>query len=76
MVPAAILCYRDDTGKSVAEKLAAKAKVFPTRPVLGTFIVMFAIMNVVLLRLWGVVRRDQGQRSGDRRSMSVAVSRS
>jgi hypothetical protein len=46
MVPAAILCYRDDTGKSVAEKLAAKAKVFPTKPVLGTFIVMFAIMNV------------------------------
>jgi len=46
MVPAAILCYRDDTGKSVAEKLAAKAKIFPTRPVLGTFLVMFAIMNV------------------------------
>jgi hypothetical protein len=46
MVPAAILCYRDDTGKSVAEKLAAKAKVFPARPVLGTFLVMFAIINV------------------------------
>jgi hypothetical protein len=46
MVPAAVLCYRDDTGKSVAEKLAAKAKIFPRRPVLATFIVMFAIMNV------------------------------
>jgi hypothetical protein len=46
MVPAAILCYRDDTGKSVAEKLAAKAKLFPTRPVLGTFVVMFVIINV------------------------------
>jgi len=46
MVPAAILCYRDDTGKSVAEKLAAKAKIFPSRPVLGTFLVMFAIINV------------------------------
>jgi hypothetical protein len=46
MVPAAILCYRDDTGKSVAEKLAAKAKIFPTRPVLGTFLVMFVIINV------------------------------
>src|SRR6201992_4018766 len=33
MGPAAILCYRDDTGKSVAEKLAAKAKLLPTRPV-------------------------------------------
>jgi Spirocyclase AveC-like len=46
MVPAAILCYRDDTGKSVAEKLAAKVKLFPTRPVLGTFLVMFTIINV------------------------------
>ena len=46
MIPAAILCYRDDTGKSVAEKLTAKAKIFPSRPVLGTFLVMFAIMNV------------------------------
>ena len=46
MIPAAILVYRDDTGKSVAEKLAAKAKLFPTKPVLGTFLVMFAIINV------------------------------
>jgi hypothetical protein len=46
MVPAAILCYRDDTGKSVAEKLATRARVFPKKPVLGTFVVMFAIMNV------------------------------
>lgn len=46
MIPAGILVYRDDTGKSVAEKLAAKARIFPTRPVLGTFLVMFAIINV------------------------------
>jgi hypothetical protein len=46
MIPAAILVYRDDTGKSVAEKLAAKARLFPTKPVLGTFLVMFAIINV------------------------------
>ncbi|MCZ8381937.1 spirocyclase AveC family protein [Mycobacterium sp. CPCC 205372] len=46
MVPAAILCYRDDTGKSVAEKLAARARFFPAKPVLGTFVVMFAIINV------------------------------
>ena len=46
MIPAAILVYRDDTGKSVAEKLAAKAKLFPTKPVLSTFLVMFAIINV------------------------------
>ncbi len=46
MIPAAILVYRDDTGKSVAEKLAARARIFPARPVLGTFLVMFAIINV------------------------------
>jgi hypothetical protein len=46
MIPAALLVYRDDTGKSVAEKLAAKAKLFPKKPVLGTFLVMFAIINV------------------------------
>lgn len=46
MVPAAILCYRDDTGRSVAEKLSAKARLFPTRPVLGTFLVMFVIINI------------------------------
>lgn len=46
MIPAAVLVYRDDTGKSVAEKLAAKARLFPGKPVLGTFLVMFAIINV------------------------------
>ena len=46
MIPAGVLVYRDDTGKSVAEKLAAKARIFPAKPVLGTFLVMFAIINV------------------------------
>ena len=53
MIPAAILVYRDDTGKSVAEKLAAKAKLFPTKPVLGTFLVMFAIINVAYFAYGG-----------------------
>lgn len=53
MIPAAILVYRDDTGKSVAEKLAAKAKLFPSRPVLGTFLVMFAIINVAYFAYGG-----------------------
>ena len=53
MIPAAILVYRDDTGKSVAERLAAKAKLFPTKPVLGTFLVMFAITNVAYFAYGG-----------------------
>jgi hypothetical protein len=43
------------------QHLAAKAKIFPSKPVLGTFLVMFAIMNVVVLRLQGMVRFDQNQ---------------
>ena len=75
MVPAAILCYRDDTGKSVAEKLAAKAKVFPTKPVLGTFLVMFAIINVSYFAYGGVVLRLSRPVVRRRRRMPVAVPR-
>lgn len=46
MIPAGILVYRDDTGKTVAEKLAQKARIFPKRPFLGMFIVMFVFINV------------------------------
>jgi hypothetical protein len=46
MIPAGLLVYRDDTGKTVAEKLARRARLFPNRPHLGTFIVMFVFVNV------------------------------
>ena len=59
----------------MAEKLAAKAKAVPDQPVLGTFLVMFAIINVSYFAYGGVVRRDQGERSGDVGRVSVAVSR-
>jgi hypothetical protein len=49
MIPAGVLLYRDDTGRTVAEKLALRARIFPSRPVLGTFLVMFAILNVAYL---------------------------
>ena len=74
MVPAAILCYRDDTGKSVAEKLAAKAKLFPTRPVLGTFLVMFAIINVSYFAYGGVVLGHQSHPRRYLGRLPVAVS--
>ena len=44
MIPAAIMVYRDDTGKTVAEKLAQRVRLFHARPALGTFAVMFAIL--------------------------------
>ncbi len=46
MIPAGVLLYRDDTGRTVAEKLAQRIRWFRTTPRLGTFLVMFAILNV------------------------------
>ena len=49
MIPAAVLLYRDDTGRTVAEKLAQRLRAFDTRPALATFVVIFAILNVAYL---------------------------
>jgi hypothetical protein len=46
MIPAGILCHRDDTGRSQAEKLAQRLRWFLTRPALATFLVMAGILNV------------------------------
>jgi hypothetical protein len=46
MIPAGVLCHRDDTGRTQAEKLAQKFRWLPNRPALGTFLMMFAILNV------------------------------
>jgi hypothetical protein len=46
MIPAGVLLYRDDTGRTQAEKLARRVRFFRTRPALGTFLVMFVIINV------------------------------
>jgi Spirocyclase AveC-like len=46
MIPAGILVYRDDTGRTVAEKLAQRARLFPSHPRLAMLIVMFIIINV------------------------------
>jgi hypothetical protein len=46
MIPAAVLLYRDDTGRTVAEKLAQRLRLFRGRPALATFVVMFLILNI------------------------------
>jgi hypothetical protein len=46
MIPAGVLLYRDDTGRTVAEKLAQRVRVFAGRPTLGMFVVMLVIINV------------------------------
>lgn len=46
MIPAGVLLYRDDTGRTQAERLAQRIRGFRQRPALGTFLVMFAVVNV------------------------------
>jgi len=53
MIPAGVLLYRDDTGRTVAEKLAQRVRLLRGRPALGTFAVMFAIINACYLGLYG-----------------------
>jgi hypothetical protein len=53
MIPAGVLLYRDDTGRTVAEKLVQRIRRFRTRPALGTFVVMFLILNSCYLFLYG-----------------------
>jgi hypothetical protein len=46
MIPAGLLCHRDDTGRTQAERLARRLRWFRTRPALATFLVMAATLNV------------------------------
>jgi hypothetical protein len=46
MIPAGVLLYKDDTGKTQAEKLSQRVRAFRSRPALGAFLVMFAVINV------------------------------
>ena len=54
MIPAAVLIYRDDTGRAVAERLARRAGILPTRPVLGSFLTMLVGVNLAFMT-YGVV---------------------
>lgn len=46
MIPAGVLCQRDDTGRTQAEKLARRLRWLHARPALATFLVMAGILNV------------------------------
>jgi hypothetical protein len=53
MIPAGVLLYRDDTGRTQAEKLAQRVRFLRGRPALGTFVVMFTVINAAYLFLYG-----------------------
>jgi hypothetical protein len=46
MIPAGILCHRDDTGRTQAEKLVQRLRWLPNRPALGTLLMMLLVLNV------------------------------
>lgn len=46
MIPAGVLCYRDDTGRTVAEKLTQRLRFLQSKPSLATFLLMFGILNI------------------------------
>ena len=45
MIPAAVLLYRDDTGRTQAERIAGRLKLHARRPATATFLVMTLILN-------------------------------
>jgi hypothetical protein len=53
MIPAGLLLYKDDTGKTVAEKLAQRIRAFRAYPTIGAFVVMFLILNACYFFLYG-----------------------
>ena len=78
MIPAGVPLYRDDTGRTQAEKLAQRIRPlrpFRARPALATFTVMFAILNVVVLLLRRQLRRDQGDGCCDVSGLPLALPR-
>jgi hypothetical protein len=53
MIPAGVLLYKDDTGRTQAEKLAQRLRFLRRCPALGTFAVMFAVVNFTYFFLYG-----------------------
>lgn len=49
MIPAAVLLYRDDSGRTQAEKLAQRLKLHAKRPATATFLVMAVIINIAMI---------------------------
>ena len=74
MIPAGVLLYRDDTGKTVAEKLAQRARIFAGRPMLGMFVVMFVIINLAYFAYGTRLRHHQVDEDRDVGRVPLALS--
>jgi hypothetical protein len=49
VIPASVLLYRDDTGRSQAEKIAQRLRLHARRPKLATFLVMAIVLNIAMI---------------------------
>lgn len=49
MIPASILLYRDDTGRSQAEKIAQRLRLHARHPKLATFLAMAIVLNIAMI---------------------------
>jgi hypothetical protein len=49
MIPAAVMIYRDDKGRTVAEILARRAGIVVSRPALGSLAVMLIVVNLAFM---------------------------
>lgn len=63
MIAAGVMLYRDDTGRTQAERLAQRVRAFRTRPALGTFLVMFLVVNVAYFAYGGGFALIRGTKS-------------
>jgi Spirocyclase AveC-like len=53
MIAASILIYRDDTGRTYAEKLSQRLRVLPKRPATASFFVMIAVLSLSYFAVYG-----------------------
>jgi len=53
MICAAVLLYRDDSGRTQAEKLAQRLRLLPGRPTLASFLIMFGMLSATYFSIFG-----------------------
>jgi NADH:ubiquinone oxidoreductase subunit 6 (subunit J) len=49
MIPASVLLYRDDTGKSQADRIAQRLRLHARHPKLANFLVMALVLNIAMI---------------------------
>jgi hypothetical protein len=53
MICAALLLYRDDTGRTQAEKLAQRLRIVSNRPALAAFLLMLGMLSMTYFSIFG-----------------------